>query len=483
LRVRFLRVGTVANRVEHPGAVPVLDDDEEADGTVFLVMELLEGETWKDRWSKEGKKLPVDAVLDVALETLDVLVAAHAKGIVHRDIKPDNVFLTRDGKIKILDFGIARLKDGTGMTWATETGATLGTPAFMPPEQARSRWDEVDHRCDLFALAATMWTMLTGRLVHQAKSLGELLIAAANEQAPPISTVMPSLPPRLAEAIDRALRFDRNERWPDAASMRAALAEARLSAKGRSKTLQIEAGAPAPEPEDLEATARTPERPRVPAAFADSVTERRVADEQPVATAPKVAATPEPAAVVAPPLHARLPPRSTPPPVPAARAESEPLLAESEPLLAELDTVLTATQRASVEHAVATDQTAGPARPRRWLAMGLGGAAVACILGLGWRLISPRAVPPEPAATASTTELAKTAAPTASASAAPAESAEVNRGPIVEPGRTAEPPADESVEPRAAPTHAVATPHHPPARPARTNSPSPRDPASIFATH
>src|SRR5262252_4700128 len=135
LRVRFQREGYLANTVEHPGTVAVLDDDVGADGAAFLVMELLEGMGVDGLVEKNGGKLPPREALALVYQLLDVLAAAHAKGIIHRDIKPANLFLDRTGQLKVLDFGIARLRDTTSSHLATGTGAQLGTPAFMSPEQ------------------------------------------------------------------------------------------------------------------------------------------------------------------------------------------------------------------------------------------------------------------------------------------------------------------------------------------------------------
>ncbi|HEX4477595.1 MAG TPA: serine/threonine-protein kinase, partial [Polyangiaceae bacterium] len=111
VRARFLREGYAANSVGHDGVVRVSDDDVAEDGAAFLVMELLDGETLEERRQRHGGRLSEDEVLSVADQVLDVLVAAHAKGIVHRDLKPENIFLTRDGRVKVLDFGIARLRE------------------------------------------------------------------------------------------------------------------------------------------------------------------------------------------------------------------------------------------------------------------------------------------------------------------------------------------------------------------------------------
>ena len=226
VRTRFLREGYLANKVEHDGVVSIADDDFTDDGTVFLVMELLEGETLERRWERKGRRLPIVEVLSIANELLDVLAAAHAKGIVHRDIKPENVFLTHAGKLKVLDFGIARLRQLSAGPTTTQNGTAMGTPAFMAPEQARGRWDEVDARSDVWAVGATMFSLLTGRFVHQAATSNEQLLAAMTTPARPITSLLPELPPEVARVVDRALAYKTAARWPDARAMQAAVLEA-----------------------------------------------------------------------------------------------------------------------------------------------------------------------------------------------------------------------------------------------------------------
>lgn len=225
ITARFLREGYLANRIEHPGVVRVLDDG--ADGEhVYLVMELLQGKTLKQLWDERSRKMPAAEVESLVRAVLDILRAAHGAGVVHRDLKPDNVFRTTSGVVKLLDFGIARLHEEAALAaHATATGTTLGTPAFMPPEQALGRWDQVDARADLFALAATAWTLLTGKLLHDATTVPELLIAAATKPARPIATMNADVPPRLGAVLDRALAFARDDRWPDAETMLKALDE------------------------------------------------------------------------------------------------------------------------------------------------------------------------------------------------------------------------------------------------------------------
>lgn len=221
IRSRFLREGYVANQIAHPNVVRIMDDDDDDEnGTVFLVMELLRGESLDARWERSAYRLPLDEVLVLADAVLDVLAVAHERGIVHRDIKPENLFITVSGALKVLDFGIARVLDGTS---ATRTGQLLGTPAFMSPEQANGRVREVDARSDVWSLGATMFTLLSGVHVHVARSAPEQLIFAATQQARPVEWVAPGVPPPVSAVINRALAFDPQQRWPSATEMRGAL--------------------------------------------------------------------------------------------------------------------------------------------------------------------------------------------------------------------------------------------------------------------
>ena len=219
---RFLREGYVANKVGHPNAVAVLDDDELDDGTAFLVMELLEGETLEDRL-QHRKVLGYAAAMYVADQVLDVLAAAHERNIVHRDIKPPNIFLTNDGYAKVLDFGLARLRERTISGSMTRTGMVIGTASYMPPEQARGKHALVDHRTDIWAVGATLFKAMTGRYVHEGGTVNERLIKAMTDHAPPLSTVNSSIPAPIADLIDRSLQFQKSDRWPDARAMQRAL--------------------------------------------------------------------------------------------------------------------------------------------------------------------------------------------------------------------------------------------------------------------
>lgn len=262
VRERFLREGYLANKVGHPGAVSVLDDDTTEDGTVFLVMELLEGESLEGLLQRSGGVLGWQHVLAVADQVLDVFAAAHDRGVIHRDIKPANLFLTKEGQVKVLDFGLARLKESDPKTALTGVGVVMGTTSYMPPEQARGKWDMIDGRTDLFALGAVMFRSLSGRVVHEADTPADRMVAAMTRPARSLATVAPNAPPALVHVIDTALAFDMNNRWPTAHAMQKAVRQvyallaanepqpatrpaARASASAQSVEVQVSAQTPA----------------------------------------------------------------------------------------------------------------------------------------------------------------------------------------------------------------------------------------------
>ncbi|HSO40531.1 MAG TPA: serine/threonine-protein kinase [Labilithrix sp.] len=225
---RFMREAYLANLLEHPGIVRVLDDDVDENGVAFLVLEMLDGETLEERRVRLGGRLAIDEVLGYADRLLEVLELAHEKQIVHRDIKPSNVFLTKSGELKVLDFGIARILDQHGAATATKTGQMIGTPAFMPPEQALSKPKEIDKQTDLWAVGATMFTLLSGELVHVAESSSEHLVKAATLHARSVARVLPGIPANVETLVGRALRFEKKDRWASATEMRQELWRVRL---------------------------------------------------------------------------------------------------------------------------------------------------------------------------------------------------------------------------------------------------------------
>lgn len=228
LRSRFLREGYVANKVGHSGAVSIVDDDETDDGAVFLVMELLEGESLDARIKRDGR-IPARESLRIAEGVLDVLIAAHGKGIVHRDIKPGNIFLTRDRKVKVLDFGLARVRESSAFQEKhTRDGVVMGTVNYMAPEQARGRTANIDARTDLFAVGATLFTALTSQHVHEGPTAMDRMVSAASIPVRSLGVVLPDAHPALVQLVDRALAFERDHRWPNATTMQGAVSQARV---------------------------------------------------------------------------------------------------------------------------------------------------------------------------------------------------------------------------------------------------------------
>ena len=220
VRARFLREGYVANKIGHAGVVRVIDDDVAPDGGVYLVMELLEGRTLEQHRVAAGGRLSLPEAASLVGHVLEVLAAAHAQRIIHRDIKPENVFLTTRGVVKLMDFGIARMLDGVQ---ATASGTLMGTPAFMPPEQANGRVKEVDARSDVWSAGALLFALLTGQEAHPARTTSEQMIYAATQPARSIATLMTELEPDMVQVVDVALAFDPRGRWQSAGAMGNAL--------------------------------------------------------------------------------------------------------------------------------------------------------------------------------------------------------------------------------------------------------------------
>lgn len=220
--VRFLREARAFSMVNHPGIVEVFDAGEEADGTLYLAQELLEGRTLADA-TRDGL-LRVSEVVRIGLQVLSALEAVHAGGLVHRDLKPANIFLLQRPEgwaIKIIDFGLVKsILDGAAPV--TGVGVMVGAPEYMSPEQARGE-STVDVRCDIWGVGATLFYALSSRPPFAESNLFALLFRIATDKAPSLGTLRPELPASLAAVIDRALEQDPNRRWSTATEMRAAL--------------------------------------------------------------------------------------------------------------------------------------------------------------------------------------------------------------------------------------------------------------------
>jgi tetratricopeptide (TPR) repeat protein len=224
---RFRREAQAASALNHPNICTIHDIGEQG-GQQFIAMEFLDGETLKHHIS--GKPLPFDEMLELAIQMAAALCAAHARGIIHRDVKPANLFVTRLGNVKVLDFGLAKVVPGgtsvcvsemptsTAAEFLTSPGTTMGTMAYMSPEQARG--EELDARTDLFSFGAVLYEMATGRMAFPGNTAAVIHDGILNRTPVPASQSNQGLPTKLAEIIGKALEKDRRLRYQSAADIR-----------------------------------------------------------------------------------------------------------------------------------------------------------------------------------------------------------------------------------------------------------------------
>jgi serine/threonine protein kinase len=203
---RFRREAQATGRINHPNAVSVIDFGQTEDGTSYLVMEYVEGVSLRRFMERLGGKIPLDKFLNLSKQICAGLAAAHKAGVVHRDIKPDNVMIeTVDGHevARILDFGIAKLRDNQNHTNLTETGALLGTPTYMSPEQCNG--DKIDHRTDIYSLGIMFYQMLSGEVPFKATSPPALIILHVTQAPKPLLENAPNVPELLSRVIMQTL--------------------------------------------------------------------------------------------------------------------------------------------------------------------------------------------------------------------------------------------------------------------------------------
>src|SRR5499433_1802480 len=214
---RFQREAEVLASLNHPN-IAAIYDLEEAQGSRYLVLELVEGETLADRIARGP--LPVEEALDIAKSICEALEAAHEKAIIHWDLKPANVKVTPDGKVKVLDFGLAKAVENAPIVGPQSNSPTLlngsmggmivGTAAYMSPEQARGR--EADQRSDVFAFGCVLYEMLTGRQAFRGEDVSDVLAAVLRAEAD-LNLLPTNLNPRLLELLRRCLAKNRKDRW------------------------------------------------------------------------------------------------------------------------------------------------------------------------------------------------------------------------------------------------------------------------------
>ena len=206
-RQRFLHEARAAARLDHPNICPVHEIGEAGDGQLFIAMACYEGETLREKVSRGP--LPLGEVLNVAIQAGEGLAEAHAHSIVHRDVKPANLFLTSTGHVKILDFGLAKL---AGASALTRTGTTLGTTAYMSPEQARG--EAADARSDIWSLGAVLYELVAGRSPFRGDHVQAVLYGIVHENPQPLTGVRTGVPPELEQVVTKCLAKNPGERYP-----------------------------------------------------------------------------------------------------------------------------------------------------------------------------------------------------------------------------------------------------------------------------
>jgi serine/threonine protein kinase/TolA-binding protein len=250
---RFRREARTASSLNHPNICTIYGFDEH-EGHLYLAMELLDGEPLDRRLS--GRPLDLRLMLDVATQVADALDAAHAEGILHRDVKPANIFLTRRGPVKVLDFGLAKLapqyrRSGQILEARNETspaelftsmvGTTVGTIAYMSPEQARG--DDIDPRTDLFSFGVVLYEMATGRQSFSGHTTAVVFDGILNRDPVPPSTINAMLPAELDRIVSKALEKDKSLRYQTAADMGADLKRLRRDSESRQSVTPVSGGA------------------------------------------------------------------------------------------------------------------------------------------------------------------------------------------------------------------------------------------------
>jgi serine/threonine-protein kinase len=220
--LRFAQEAQSASALNHPNIITIHEVGE-IEGLHFIVTELIDGNTLRRKMAAEQLSLP--AALDLAMQIASALAAAHEAGITHRDIKPDNIMVRRDGIVKVLDFGLAKLTErqppteidvdaATRAKMTTDPGAVMGTPQYMSPEQARGQ--RVDARTDLFSLGVVLYEMIAGRPPFDGVNALDVISAILQKEPPPLKSHAPEIPAELQRIVAKALRKDRNERYQTA---------------------------------------------------------------------------------------------------------------------------------------------------------------------------------------------------------------------------------------------------------------------------
>ncbi|MGQ0648413.1 MAG: serine/threonine-protein kinase, partial [Gemmatimonadaceae bacterium] len=219
LNERFRQEAIALARLNHPHIAAVYGLERNGEDLV-MVMEFIRGETLESIVQRSGRVAWARA-LELCSDVLEALDHAHDKGVVHRDIKPANIMLTRDGMVKVMDFGIARI---LGRSRQTRVGAAVGTPMYMSPEQLKG--EEVDGRSDLYSLGAVLFELVTGRMAFEADSDYELMMKQLNDPPPPVRSIVSEVPETVEDVLQRSMAKRREDRYRHATDMRIGLQQA-----------------------------------------------------------------------------------------------------------------------------------------------------------------------------------------------------------------------------------------------------------------
>ena len=334
---RFRREAEIGSRLGHPNIVQVIDFNTLPDGTPYIVLELLQGESLASRLLRGP--LLLEQVTSIVTQVGSALAAAHREGVVHRDLKPDNVFLcptdlggeVRD-VVKVLDFGISKIRGSN--TVLTQDAALLGTPQYMAPEQATGRNDEIDARTDVFAFGAMTFEMLAGKPPFTGDTLAAVIHAIVYTPTPPLAALAPAkdVPPAIIAAVERAMEKNRDARFPDVNSFVKAVTSRSLATAPTAQAVRQESAAP------TERISREPSRAPVFIAFGLAVlasvgfTVWKLKPREPEETALPSQTTLQtslpPPPSTSPPTK---PPANTDTPTPARAEKTEAAKADAEP--------------------------------------------------------------------------------------------------------------------------------------------------------
>ncbi len=271
---RFVREAKSASALNHPNIITIHEIGE-TDGTHFIATEYIQGETLRTRLTQHPPD--VKTMLDVAIQIASALEAAHRAGIIHRDIKPDNIMVRHDGYVKILDFGLAKLtapptpiSDAAAPTVMTTTpGMIVGTVSYMSPEQAKGR--AVDARTDLFSFGIVLYEMLTGKRAFAGENALEVIGAILHTEPPPLKQVLPELPSEIERIVNKTLRKEADERYQTAKDLLLDLKDAKRELEFQDK-LERTAAPNREETKTQLLTVATTDEPRPPTTSAEFIT-------------------------------------------------------------------------------------------------------------------------------------------------------------------------------------------------------------------